>query len=183
MRAHPLLRTLAAIALAAGPAVGLAAPPTLCTAEEETYLTARLSAADGASAISPEGQPQVSTVSLCVSGAGRLPSLVLRIGWIGKTETVIRSGPKRIFYKFTAEDGPHHGRDVIWVRTGSTEYCLSAAFAQGRGVGLDVFAKGQWLYRLFSGTETGVTYEVTDSTGLQEKVQSLLRKGRASSCV
>jgi hypothetical protein len=182
MRTNPLFRPLAAIALAAAPAVGLASPATLCTEEESTYLTAQLSAAGGSSATQQQEQPQVSAVSLCVSGTQRLPRLVLRIGRPGTTEKVIRSGPKQIFYTFTTKDSPHYGSNVIWVRTGSTEYCVSTALGQGRGVGLDIFVNGQWRHRLFSGTDTG-TYEVTDSEALQEKVQALLRKDRNTSCV
>ncbi len=183
MRARSPLRRLVAIALAAAPAACLASPPTLCAADERTYLTALLADEGGSPAVQAQGTTQPWAASLCLTGAERTPSLALRISGPGGSSTLIRSGPKQVFYTFTAEDGPHHGRDVIWVRTGSTEYCVSTSFAQGRGVGLDIFANGRWSHRLFSGRETGLTYEMSDSSELQGKVQAMLRKSRNSSCV
>jgi hypothetical protein len=183
MLRYILLRTFTAAAGAAVSATSLASPPTLCTEAEKTYLTATLSPVDGSPTTQQQNEVPVSAVSLCVHHTERLSHLVLRIGRPGASDTVIRSGPKQRFYTFATEDGPHHGRDVIWLRTGATEYCVTMAFAQGRGIGLDIFTHGQWRYRLFSGADRGVTYDVTGHAELRETVKKQLRRSRDAACV
>jgi hypothetical protein len=178
-----LLGPILAIAIMAVPGACLASPPTLCVDPEKTYLTGRLSLQYVASGATQADASEVSRVSLCLDGAERSPSLVFRLDRTGASGTVVRSGPKRRFYTFTSEDGPHHGRDIIVVRDGSTVYCLSAATAQGRGVGLEIRVDGQWPpVWLFSGIETGVTYEIADDDALKRQVRALLRQGGRSSC-
>lgn len=183
LRSAPaLLPRIAAMTFALNVATCDASPVGLCTASEATYLTALVSS-EALAGDTPSPNAYEMTVSLCLDQDARPARLVMRLGQGGKIDAEIRGGPDRRFHTFTTEDGPHHGRDVIWVRRGDLEYCLSIAYAQGRGVGLDIFEKGQWRHRLFSGIEPGVRYAVSDDPELWKKVRSLLRASRSSSCV
>lgn len=182
MRTLVVRLTIAALLLGLFNGACTAAPPSLCTSEEKVYLTARLYANDGSAPVRDNEAVDAPVVSLCLGGAERAPHLVLRQGRIGDTQTVIRSGPRQRFYTFTLIDHPKFGREIVWTRVGSTEYCVSSALGRGRGVGFDIFVDSQWKQRLFSGIETGVTYELTEDVQVLAKVKSLLRKGRLTSC-
>lgn len=165
------------------PGLSSASPPTLCLNQEKTYLTGLLSLQYVSSGAKEPKGAEISAMSLCLDGTGRIPSLVLRIGRRSASDTFVRSGRNKRFYTFTAEDGPHLGRDVIAVRDGPTLYCVSAPIAQSHGVGLEISVDGQWPPTWYhSGIEAGVTYYVTDDEVLRKSVRSLLRQGNRSLC-
>lgn len=176
-------RLLLAAKLGLGAGACAASPPTLCTDQEQTYWTGRMSTDHGVPVTTGADTDALPVASLCVGGPERAAHLVLRYARPGVPPLALRSGPRQRFHTFTAEDGPHHGRHVIWTRVGDTDYCLSAATAQGRGVGLDIFVGGRWQHRLFSGIETGVSHEIADDPQLERRVKSLLRRSREASCV